>query len=143
MKTISTKTIIIAYIVVAILFVFTLAFSFQPQKAQSSIGDSSYGYQATTTKSAVLGVTLTSPQTLSLGFGVLGSVIITGKNTGTIYIYDATSTNAHSDYVGTTTLAIIPSNAPEGTYTFDALYTRGLVVESSGLVATSTITWKK
>lgn len=114
------------------------------QKSFGSVNDSSAAYESTTTRSAVLGVPLTSPTTLSLGFGTLGSVIITGANTGITYIYDATSTNAHSDYVGTTTLAIIPASMAAGTYVFDVKYTRGLVIETiGGLVASSTITWKK
>lgn len=73
--------------------------------------------------------------------GTLGSVVITGANTGSINLYDETTTAAHTDHA-TTSIASIPGSTAAGTYTFDAVYFRGLVVEINGNVATSTITYR-
>ncbi len=82
----------------------------------------------------------------SSNWGILGSVIITGANTGYLTIYDATTTDATKrTTVATTSLRVItqiPASAAAQTYTFDAVYQYGLVAEWIGNVATSTITWR-
>lgn len=111
------------------------------QRSFGSVEYAGAGYQATSTRNAS-GVAMGSPNIISLGQGILGSIVITGANTGVINFYDATSTRQHSDYA-TTTIATIPASAAAGTYVFDAAYTRGLVVEIIGTVGSTTITWKK
>jgi len=101
----------------------------------------SNGYLSTSTRSAVLGVALTSPTTLRTGTGLLGSVIITGAGAGQLNLYDGTSTAAHADYA-TTTLVTFPLSAAAGTYTFDVVFSRGLVYEVVGTAPTSTISFR-
>ncbi len=110
-------------------------------KATASVDYSAAAYQSTTTR-PVSGTAINSPAILSLGYGVFGSVIITGTGTGTINFYDATSTAAGT-LTATTTLASFPASTAVGTYVFDIQYTKGLVMEVIGSVATSTVTWKK
>lgn len=79
---------------------------------------------------------------------VLGSVIIT--NPGRSFcVYDATSTVASwRGGVPTTTIACWNDNAPVGTYTFDIVLYKGLLVEmatttaGSQSVASTTITYR-
>jgi hypothetical protein len=75
--------------------------------------------------------------------GVFGSVVIPITTSGPINVYDATNTTVLG-YEGwaTTTLAAIPVSAIAGTYTFDTIYRKGLVLEVPGTVATATVTWR-
>lgn len=101
-------------------------------------------YIATTTKKSTDGTNnLASYGLINECTQTLGSVIITGANTGVINIYDATTTGAHSNYATTSSqIAHIPASAAAGTYTFDARsVTGGLVFELvSGNMPTTTIT---
>lgn len=98
-------------------------------------------YLSTTTK-PYFGSPIADPTTLCQTGGVLGSVIITGANTGVMNFYDATTTASHADHA-TTTIATIPASAAAGTYTFDVATVRGLVYDlDSGITATSTITYR-
>lgn len=106
-------------------------------------------YTSTTTRQAVTGAVLTNYTVLganaaTVGSSVaLGSVVITGANTGIINIYDATTTGPHSDSA-TTTLASFPASTVAGTYIFDVTATKGILIElSAGLMPTSTITWRQ
>jgi hypothetical protein len=136
--------IVMLAIIVGMIFLTSMLLT---QISFGSVNDSSAGYEATTTRASFDGTALTatgaSPKVLSVGFGSLGSVVITGAAAGTIDLYDATTTGAHSDYTGTTTLASFPASTAAGTYTFDVAYKRGLMLVLSGTTGTSTITWKK
>jgi hypothetical protein len=81
---------------------------------------------------------------IKLGYGTLGSVIITGAAAGTFEIYDATTTNSVLRTVVATSslikLASFPTNAAVGTYTFDTAFTQGLIVAFTGAQGTTTIT---
>lgn len=85
-------------------------------------------------------------RTLRTGQGSLAQVTITGDNTGLITFYNATTSNVNlrtgQKATSTITIADFPASTPEGTYTFDAQYTDGLLVVTSGAPATSTITWR-
>lgn len=78
--------------------------------------------------------------------GALGSVVVTGANTGVINIYDATTSDptkrAASLSSSTILVASIPTNAVAGTYTFDRLLFYGLLVNIVGTVPTTTITFR-
>lgn len=78
--------------------------------------------------------------------GALGSVVITGANTGVINIYDATTSDPSKRLASlsssTILIATIPTNALAGTYTFDRLLFYGLVVNIVGTVPTTTITFR-
>lgn len=73
--------------------------------------------------------------------GTLGSIVITTATAGTLTLYDATSTNTNA---ATTTLAKMGASVAAGTYTFDAVFYKGLVAEFTAAVgaASSTITWR-
>ncbi len=134
--------IVIGIITISILLTIAVVWYLTALKASASVDSAVSGYQSTTTRTATLGAALTSPTTLSQGYGVLGSVVITGATTGIINLYDETTTAAHSDHA-TTTLATFPASTAAGTYTFDASYTKGLVYEEVGAAPTTTITWKR
>lgn len=98
-------------------------------------------YHSTTTVVAITGGALPRYSLLQLGPGTFGSLVITGANTGIINVYDGTTTSNHSDSA-TTTIATFPASAGTGTYTFDAQYYKGLIVEIIGVAPTSTITYR-
>lgn len=130
------------FIIVALIVLGGMLYVQGTKIANGSVNDSSNAYQSTTTRTAVNGNPLTSPTTLTNGYGTLGSVVITGANTGIINIYDA-STTVNGGVYGTTTLATFPASTVAGTYVFDVAFKYGLLVEISGTVGSSTITWKK
>lgn len=118
-----------------------------PQNAYGSIRVGDELFATSTAANAVYGATITGDTLIKTGTGALGSVIITGANTGIINFYNATTSNVSARTGNTATstilLASFPASAAAGTYTFDVVYTTGLLVElESGLMATSTITYR-
>ncbi len=99
-------------------------------------------YHSTTTSTG----RFTVPYTLQTGNGALGSVVITGAATGVINIYDATTTNSSlrsSDQASSSILlATFPASTAANTYTFDALFYRGLIYDVVGVQPTTTVTWR-
>ena len=79
------------------------------------------------------------------GPGALGSVVITGANTGIVHFYDATTTNyaLRTGQRATTSIYIgsLPTNLAAGTYTFDVNVVNGLYMDWTGNLPTSTVTW--
>lgn len=147
MKTLFTKGLVTAGVLASIAAILTL-FAILIPKLQVSpdgqaLGSITQGneYFSTTTRSAVSGVELTNLKVLKIGPGSLGSVVITGAGTGIINLYDATSTVTNAEWA-TTSLAVFPASAAAGTYTFDAVFSKGLLFEEVGSVASSTITWR-
>lgn len=70
----------------------------------------------------------------------LGQITVGSTSAGTIKIWNATSTTDSSS----TTVAQLKASVVEGTYTFDALLTRGLIVElGSGFNGAYTITYRQ
>lgn len=137
MKNILTVTIVV---IIIILLSFNILKDKTENNSFGSIVDSN-AYISTTTNS-----TWSEPDGFKLiksGNGTLGSVVVTGTtNTGSLYLYDATSTFNHANYP-TSTLAVILPSTPAGTYTFDVAFSRGLFAVWSGHaggVASSTIT---
>jgi hypothetical protein len=110
-------------------------------RAQASVTVGNEYQYATTTSG-----TGASVRTAKTGYGSLAQVTITGKNAGITQIYDATTSDItkRTGQTATSSLLIaeIPSNAPEGTYTFDDVFTRGLLIVTSGTPATSTISYR-
>lgn len=101
-------------------------------------------YYSTTTAASLGTFTVGSPTLLSDTSGTLGSVVILGAAAGQIYLYDATTTNSSlRTKSATTTLAIFPTSAAAGTYTFDAVFKEGLIVEFQTAMPTTTITWRQ
>lgn len=100
------------------------------------------GYYATTTP---LGLGATTA-TIKLGYGQLGSVVVTGPKTGNFQLYDATTSNisARTGQLATTTILIadFPNGTATSTYQLDVTLKYGLLYVGSGSVATGTITYK-
>lgn len=129
---------------------FLLALSyivFQP--AQPSLGSVNRAneYIATSTAGSASVGAFTASRLIQTGAGALGSVVITGANTGVINFYDATTTNISSRTGQSSTssihIASIPASLVAGTYTFDVAYTDGLYVDIvSGTAPTTTITFR-
>lgn len=75
-----------------------------------------------------------------------GSYVIAGKNTGLVTFYDATTSDVTQRAAALSTSSILiadfPTNAPEGTYTFDVVTKYGLLMVTSGSVATGTATFR-
>lgn len=105
-------------------------------------------YIATTTGNAAsYGVTVTTSRLIKGGYGGLGSVVVTGANTGVMNFYDATTTDvtARTGNKATSTILIasIPASLVAGTYVFDVAYGQGLYLDIvSGVAPTSTITYR-
>lgn len=125
-------------LMVVLVFVFVIA---NKQPAEASAPRFAE-YQSTTTT-----FTNTAPESLiQSGAGTFGSVVITGATTGTINIYDATTSNVNlrtGQQASSTLLkASFPASAVANTYTFDSLLTNGLLLETTGTVPTTTITYR-
>jgi hypothetical protein len=138
------KNLLIALSVLIAGSLIGLAFVLRPEPNQSvrplgSVAVASE-YNASSTKDHV-GNTIADLDVLVEGQGTLGSVVITGANAGTFVLYDATSTMTNTEWA-TTTLATFPTNAATGTYTFDVIFQKGLLLDYVTGMATSTITWR-
>lgn len=124
--------------------VFAIVLISSPQTLPFSGVNYGSEYIATSTKKSTDGTNnIASYTVIPECTQALGSVVITGANTGVVNIYNATTTGAHSDYATTSSLlATIPASTAAGTYVFDARATRGgLVFElASGNMPTTTIT---
>ena len=135
-------TATLSAIAVLIALIATLAPKFQVAPESQVLGSVTQGneYFSTTTRNH-LGTELTNLKVLKTNSGSFGSVIITGAGTGVMNFYDATSTVTNTEWA-TTTLASFPASTAAGTYTFDVVFSKGLLFEEVGSVATSTITWR-
>lgn len=110
------------------------------------------GYQSTTTPTVADRTNLCPAGfTASSTVGVLGSVVIMGENTGELIIYDATTTD-NTKRVSAATSSLVLAQVPQikgvtatttGTFTFDSIFTRGLLVDHTGNnTPTTTITYR-
>ena len=81
---------------------------------------------ATTTPSNASSVDLNSDSRKNAV--ILGSVIVASTTPHALYILNSTSTAA-SGLNSSSTIAILPANLAAGTYTFDAILDRGLVLK--------------
>ena len=103
-------------------------------------------YYSTTTM-AVFNGTFDGVEVLKTGQGALAQVAITGAATGNLVFYDATTTDvtkrATTQSTTTITIADLAASVAAGTYTFDAQFTRGLIMTRlSGSGPTSTVMWR-
>ncbi len=141
MKTL-TPNAVIAILGIALLAMISAFLMFGQANPVLSSVETGQEYNATTTFAA----SAPAQRLLQTGYGALGSVVITGDNTGTITFYNATTSNvsARTGNVATSSILIadFPASSPEGTYTFDVTYTTGLLMITSGAPATSTVTWR-
>lgn len=105
-------------------------------------------YNATSTAAnSLLGGQTLSINVLKTGQGSLGSVVITGADTGVLNFYNATTTNVNlrTGQKATTTILIasFPASTAAGTYVFDAVFTDGLLYSLfSGSMPTTTVMWR-
>nr|AKH46996.1 hypothetical protein [uncultured marine virus] len=115
-----------------------------PDAQQDDMGSVQQGSEY---HSVITGGGITDPDgLLKTGGGALGSVVITGANTGLLDFYNATTTDVGARAASKTTsslwVASIPASLAAGTYTFDAIFYDGLYVQVSGTLPTSTITYR-
>jgi hypothetical protein len=100
-------------------------------------------YQSTTTS---LGRFSTGPISLCSTPGTLGSVIVTGAAAGPIYFYNATTSSVLLRHASLSTstliLATLPASIAAGTYTYDSIAPTALMMEVSGTMPTTTITYR-
>lgn len=130
-----TKTIIVGIIIVLIL----LLINFN-SGVKDSIGSVARNgeYQATSTYP--VGVATLYSTLLDNTNGTFGSIIVSSTTVGTLKVKNATST---SD-VASTTIATFAASPANGTYTYDAIITRGLIIElSPGFTGGYTITYRQ
>ncbi len=92
-------------------------------------------YYSTTTVSSWAG----TPRVIRAGAGTLGSVVVTGTHASIVRVMNATS----STDLASTTIATFAASPANGTYTFDAVFDRGLVVETlTGFTGSYVFTWR-
>ncbi|MEK7180130.1 MAG: hypothetical protein AAB706_01530 [Patescibacteria group bacterium] len=145
--TLNYKNILALAILLTVIGVFSIIWQ-NPWQVNASVrvGDQ---YQATTTPQVADGANL-CPARLGMASsttGVLGSVNFLNANTGTLTIYDATTTDNTLRVSAATSsliLAEFPTSPTEGSYHFDIEFQRGLLIDYSNTntVGTSTISYR-
>lgn len=79
--------------------------------------------------------------------GTLGTVNITGSNSGVMNLFDATTSNVNlrtgQPASSTILLASFPTGAATGTYSFDRSFYNGLYLSVTSNAPTSTITFRQ
>ena len=150
MKTLNYKNILALAVLLAVIGVFSIIWQ-QPWRAGASVAVGNQ-YQSTTTPT-MTDLTNLCPQTQKLASsttGILGSIVVTGPNVGGLQIYKATTSNATLRAVSATSTLLladisaktIQATTTAGTYTFDVEFVGGLLVDYTGSVSTSTITYR-
>lgn len=138
------KRLLISVGIVAVLASLIVGVFHWKKNTPQSIGSVSNTSEYHSTSTGYLGATL--GRLIKTGAGTFGSVVISGANTGVMDFYDATTTNINlrTNQAPTNTiyLGTIVTSQAAGTYTFDAFFVNGLLVERTGLSATSTITYR-
>lgn len=143
----TNKILIGTYVAVLAILVFFLFFTYKTPDTYGSITQSQEYNATSTAASSVYGATITGDAVIKSSRGSLGSVVITGANTGIVNLYDATTTdvNKRTGQKATSTILIasLPASLAAGTYVFDMVFTDGLLLDVvSGSIATSTITYR-
>ncbi len=137
----NTSNLISAIVLASAIALLALVLSFNHSpKVLGSTGRGSE-YQGTTTQATV--GAFPTETALQTGPGTLGSVTITGATTGTINIYDATTSNTIGrNSTSSLLVASFPASTAAGTYTFDRVLFNGLYIVTTGTMPTSTITFR-
>lgn len=129
--------------VVIIVLLVVLLSKGTPSASLKGFGDGVANFSTTTyaqTNNNMGVANLNTGAVLKLGQGVLDGVTLTGATTGILCLSNGTTTN----HVNTATSSLIclgPSVAA-GHYPVNAAFDLGLVFTFSGLMPTSTITWR-
>lgn len=131
------------------LIILGFVFVFRFPAAENVVGSTIQGneYIATSTgQTNQFGAITSGTVLLKSGSCSLGSVVVTGDNTGALNFYDATTSDATKRAITATTsllLASVAASATEETYTFDVTCTRGLLmVLQNGTMPTTTVTYR-
>lgn len=146
MTIITTEKVFAAIVAVLLIGLFAYAFlQKDPVYGSVSVTDE---YMATTTasNSNTYGNTISDDKVLATSSLTLGSVIITGANTGVWNIYDATTSNVllRAQASSSLLIASFPASLAAGTYTFDIRVKDGLLIDlQAGIMPTTTITWRR
>ncbi len=132
MKNIAVSISVLAIVIAGVLI-------FRKDNSSLSLGSIQDGQAYTSTSTASNWGTATN-RVLKVGYGTLGSVVITAATGGGVFeLRNATSTIDPAS----TTLATFTAGAIGGTYTFDVAFDRGLaVITTAGLQASTTITFR-
>ncbi len=138
------KIALIIAIIALIISITSLVLVNKGQEWEGGSVSATNEYNATTTPS---GVGTWTDQSIHLGRGSLGSVIITKAGDTEFVLYDATSTAALASdpkmIKSNQQLARITESLVAGTYTFDVAFDYGLLLDvERGDTGTSTITWR-
>jgi len=132
-----TNKVLLALAITLSLFAIILNLLVNKQSFGSVVQGSDYHSTTTSPTFAVA----PSFKLIKDGSGTLGSLVVTTAGSGSINIYDATTTTNGGIY-GTTTLVKL-NTATAGTYTFDVAFYTGLLVETVGAgTGTTTITYR-
>lgn len=128
------------------LTVFVLVLVATRNQTQTAYGSVAFGndYQATSTDQTW---TTLTPKVLDSSNGSLGSVVITTVGTGSLTLYDATTTDVTKRTGATATSTITLANfvvtTGLGTFTFDRVFFNGLIAVWTGTNnASTTITYR-
>lgn len=122
------------------------SFILQPKQNFGAVVTGSEYTSTSTAQNSVYGA-ITGPGRIKSGFGSLGTIVITGANTGIINLYDATTTDVtkRTGNVATSTILIasIPSSLVAGDYVYDVSLSYGLYLDLvSGNMPTTTISYR-
>lgn len=146
MKSVSVKYSLAG--IITAMIITALFFSFYNQ-THVALGSTIQGndYQATTTAGSSVYGSITGSKLIKTGYGSLGTVVITGANTGIVNIYDATTTDITKRTGNTATatilIASLPASLTTGDYVFDTALSWGLYVDLvSGIMPTTTIAFR-
>jgi len=147
MKTIKSTYLLPA--IITAMAITALLFSIFYNSTQTAMGSTIQGsdYQATTTAANAVYGSFTAGKLIKSGPGSLGTVVITGANTGVVNIYDATTTDitqrTGNKASSTILIASLPASLVAGDYIFDIALSTGLYVDLvSGNMPTTTISFR-
>src|ERR1051326_8572175 len=139
-----TKKKTIEYTLMAAVLVlgFVIAFRLAPQPVAGSVTQGNEYIARNFAANNVYGAS-TTPGALKIGAGSLAQVVIEGATTGTLNFYNATTSDAlfrdASQSTSSILIASLPASLVAGTYTFDASYSRGLFMDLTGTMPTTTV----
>lgn len=131
-----SKRILFTFVILIIATAFILGFISHDSVKNTSLGSvmQTGEYQSTTT----VGMT-TGQRVINANPGTLGSIIVASSSATTFKIWNATST---TDTASSTVTQFVASPT-NGTYTFDLILTRGLIIEMpTGFNGSYTITYR-
>lgn len=114
-------------------------YSVLPQVANGSV-ITGQAYNSTTSISTSAGSFWQARSTSNVGGCELGSVIIASSTAASTFrLWDATSTTD----VASTSIVVFPTSAVAGTYTFDIVCKRGLIIDTpTGFNGVYVVTWR-